>query len=94
MESNETEVVKTLNEFLSNIVKNLEILEYQCEDNLHSRLSSNPVLQAIMKYRYHPSINIIRGCSQRFPSFYFSVVDENTILKEIRKLRIKKAIQD
>ena len=64
------------------------------EDNLHSRLSSNPVLQAIMKYRYHPSINIIRHYCQRFPSFYFSVVDINIVLKEIRKLSIKKAIQD
>ena len=94
MESNETEVAKTLNEFLSNIVKNLEILEYQCEDNLHSRLSSNPVLQAIMKYRHQPSISIIRRYSQRFPSFYFSVIDKNTVLKEIRNLSVKKAIQD
>ena len=38
IESNETEVAKTLNEFFSNIAQNLEVLEYQCEDNLHSRL--------------------------------------------------------
>ena len=57
---------KPINEFFSHIVKSLEILEYQCKHNLHSRLSSNPVLQAIMKYRYHPSINIIRKYSQRF----------------------------
>lgn len=68
IESNETEVAKTLNEFFSNIAQNLEVLEYQCEDNLHSRLSSNSVLQAKMKYRYHPSIDIIRRYSQRFPS--------------------------
>ena len=47
-----------------------------------------------MKYSYHPSINIIRRYSQRFPSFYISVVDKNTVLKEIRKLRVKKAIQN
>ena len=63
IESNETEVAKSFNEFFSNIVKNLEILEYQCEDNLHSRLSSNPVLQAIMKHRHQPSISIIRRYS-------------------------------
>ena len=47
-----------------------------------------------MKYRYHPSINIIRRYSQSFPSFYFSVVDKNTVLKEIRKLSVKKVSQD
>ena len=47
-----------------------------------------------MKYRYHPSINIIRRHSQPFPSFYFLVVDKNTELKEIRKLSVQAAIQD
>ena len=70
IESNEFDIAKTFNEFFSNVVKNFEIPEYQCEDNLHNRLSSNPVLHAIMKYRNHPSINNIRQyCSaQRFPS--------------------------
>ena len=47
-----------------------------------------------MKYRFHPSINVVRRYCQCFPSFYFSVVDKNAILKEIRKLRVNKAIQD
>ena len=96
IESNEFDVAKTFNEFFSNIVINLEIPEYQCEDNLHIRLSSNPVLHAIMKYRNHPSINTIRQyCSaQRFPSFYFSAVDKNAVRKEIRKLSNKKTTQD
>ena len=51
------EVAKTFNEFFSNIVKNPEIPEYKGEDDLHNRLSSNPVLQAIVKYGNHPSIN-------------------------------------
>ena len=59
VESNETEVAKTFNDFFSNIVKNLKIREYQCEDDLHNRLSTHPVLQAILKYRNHPSINPI-----------------------------------
>ena len=96
IESNEFDVAKTFNEFFSNIVKNLEIPEYQCEDNLHIRLSSNPVLLAIMKYRNHPSINtIIQYCrAQRFSSFYFTAVDKNAVRKEIRKLSNKKAAQD
>ena len=96
IESNEFHVAKTFNEFFSNIVKNLEIPEYQCEDNLRIRLSSNPVLHAIMKYRNHPSINTIRQyCrAQRFPSFYFSAADKNAVCKEIKKLSNKKATQD
>ena len=94
LESTGIEVAKTFNEFFSNIATNLEIPEYQCAGNLHSRLSSNPVLQAIMKYRYHPSSNIIRRYSQCFPSFYFSVIDKNTVRKETKKLSVKKAIQD
>ena len=96
IESNEFDVAKTFNEFFSNIVKNLEIPEYQREDNLHIRLSSNPVLHATMKYRNHPSINTVRQyCrAQRFPSFYFSAVDKNAVRKEIIKLSNKKATQD
>ena len=45
IEPHQIEVAKTF----SSSVKNLEIPEYQCEDNLNSRLSSNPVLQAIIK---------------------------------------------
>ena len=48
----------------------------------------------MMKYRYHPGINIIRCYSQCLLSFYFSVVDKCTVLREIRKLSVKKAIQD
>ena len=71
IKSNENEMANTFNDFFSNIVKNLKIPEYQCENDLHNRLSSHPALQAIMKYRNHPSINIIRHFSQRYFSFYF-----------------------
>ena len=47
-----------------------------------------------MKYRYHLGINIIRCYSQRLLSFYFSVVDKSTVLREIRKLSVKNVIQD
>ena len=69
IETDENEVAKTFNDFFSNIVKNLKIPEYQCEDDLHKRLSSHPVLQAILKYRNHPSINNIWNSSQRLSSF-------------------------
>ena len=69
--SKETKVGKTFNEFFSNIVKNLEILEFKCEDDLHNQLSSNPVLQAIINYRNNPSINTIRHFLECNPSLFF-----------------------
>ena len=45
IESNENDVAKTFNDFSSNIVKNLKIQEYECEDDLHNRFS-HPALQA------------------------------------------------
>ena len=57
-------------------------------------MSGSPVLQAIMKYRNHPSINTIRRFSQHNSSFYFSPVDKNTVPKEIKGLSANKAVQD
>ena len=92
IESYENEVAETFNDFFSNIVKNFKIPEYQCEDDLHNSLSSHSAVQAISKYRNHPSINNIRNSSQRFPSFCFSQNDTNNSLKEIRRLSAKKAV--
>ena len=47
-----------------------------------------------MKYRNHPSINTIRHFSQRNSSFYFSPVDKNNVLKEIKGLSANKAVQN
>ena len=94
IESKQTEVAKSINYFSSNTVKNLEIPKYKREDDLHSQLSRSPVLQAITKYRNHPSINTIRRFSQHNSSFYFSPVDKSTLLKEIKSLNANKAVQD
>ena len=85
---------KPFNDFFSNIVENLKIPQYQGEDDVPIRSSSYPALQAILKYRSHPSINNIRNSSQSFSSFYFSQVDTNTVLKEIRRLSTKKTVRD
>ena len=94
IKSNENEMTNTFNDFFKNIVKSLNIPEYQCENDLHSTFSSHPALQAIMKHRNHPSINIIRHFSQRYSSFYFSQVEKNAVLKEIRRLSSKQAVQE
>ena len=88
--SDKVEVANTLNNFVSNIIKNLKLPEYYVEDKLSHSLLSHPSLKAILKYKSHPSIKAIKSFSTRFSSFYFSQVDKNTVLKEIRKLKINK----
>ena len=58
VEFKETEIAKTSNDYFLDIVKNLEIPEYKCEDDPHNQLSGSPVLQATMKYRNHQSLTI------------------------------------
>ena len=92
--SDDVEVLKTLNNYFSNVVKNLKIPEKFVTDSLPQSLSRHPTLNAILKYKNHPSMRVIKRFSQRFSSFYFSHVDKNTVLKEIKKLNLNKAVQD
>ena len=39
-------------------------------------------------------MRVIKRFSQRFSSFYFSHVHKNSVLKEIKKLNLNKAVQD
>ena len=39
-------------------------------------------------------MHVIKRFSQCFSSFYFSHVHKNTVLKELKKLNINKAVQD
>ena len=80
--SDAVEVANTLNNFSSNFVKNLKIREYYIEDKLPHRLSRHLTLNAILKYKNHPSIGFIIIIFPVFPfsSFYFSQVDKNTVL--------------
>ena len=88
------EVANTLNNYFSNVVKNLKTPEKFVTDSLPQSLSRHPTLNAILKYKNHPSMRVIKRFSQRFSSFYFSHVDKNTVLKEIKKLNFSKAAQD
>ena len=92
--SDEVEIANTLNDFFSNIIKNLKLLEYYVEEKISHGLSSHPTLKAILKYKNHPSMKVIKSFSTRFSSFYLSHVDKNIVLKEIRKLKMNKAVQD
>ena len=92
--SKEVEVANTLNNFFSTIIKNLKIPEYYAENSLPPNLSRHPTLKAILKYKNHPSISIIKRFSERFSRFHFSQVDKNTVLKEIMKLSLNKSVQN
>ena len=63
-------------------------------DSLPQSLSRHPTLNAVLKYKNDPSRHAIKRFSQRFPSFYFSHVEKNTVLKKIKKLNLNKAVQD
>ena len=92
--SDDLEVANTLNIFFSNVVKNLKIPEKFVNNNLPPILSQHPTLNAIMKFKNHPSIDVIKKISRRLSSFHFSHIDKKTVLKEIKKLKLSKAVQD
>ena len=88
------ELANTLNTFFFNTVKNLRIPEKFADHDHPHTLSRHPTLNSILKYKDHPTIRVIERVSQGFSSFYFSTVNKNTVLKEIRKLKSSKVVQD
>ena len=57
--NSKTKTAEVLNEFFSNIVKNLKIPEYE-NLNCNFQKVKDPVLKAILKYKNHPSIIAIK----------------------------------
>ena len=92
--SDDAEVANWLNDFFSNIAKNLEIPKYEVQDDLHLNMNSHPTLKAVFKYKNHPSIISVRRFRHQFSNFNFSCIDKNTVLKEIRNLSTTKASED
>ena len=77
--SDDTEVANCLNNFFSNIVKNLEIPKYAVEDDLHLNMNSYSTLKAVFKYKNDPSIISIRRFRHQVSNFTFSCIDKNTV---------------
>ena len=88
------EVANTLNKSFSNVVKNLKIPGKFANNNLPRILSKHLTLNAIMKCKNHPSIDVIKKISHVLSSFYFPHIDKKTVLNEIKKLKLRKAVQD
>ena len=49
-----------------------------------SRNIGDPLMKAIMKYRFHPSIVAIKKICDSGVSFSFSQVERDEVMKEIR----------
>ena len=62
--SDNTEVANCLDNFFSNIVKNLDIRKYEVKDNFHQNIQS-PTLKGVLKYRNHPIIISISHSSHQ-----------------------------
>ena len=86
-----SKTAKILNEFFSNIVKYLKIPEYE---NLNRNFEKvkDPALKAILKYKNHPSVIAIKEKSKN-SKFPFHEVDNEKIIKEIKRLNKNKASQ-
>ena len=80
-----SKAAEVLNEFFSNIIKNLKIPEYE---NLNRNFEKvkDPVLKAILKYKKHLSIIAIKGKSKNW-KVTFHEVDNEKIIKEIKRFK-------
>ena len=72
-------------------MKNLKIPEYE---NLNRNFEKvkDPALKAILKYKNHPSVIAIKEKSKN-SKFPFHEVDNEKIIKEIKRLNKNKASQ-
>ena len=89
---NDQNTASVLNEFFSNIITTRGISQYN-ETEPVSHDIGDPLMKAIMKYRFHPStVAIKKNCNSGL-SFSFSQVERDEIIKEINNLKTDKATQ-
>ena len=86
----EAKVADTFNEFLSNVVKELKI---EKNDNFLTGVieETDPVLQAIKKYKTCPSIFQIKSSFKHPKAFLFRYFNVEVAKREINNLNSKKA---
>ena len=87
---NDKNTASILNEFFSNVITTLGIPQYN-ETEPESHNIGDPLMKAIMKYRFHPSIVAIKKNFNSGLSFSFSQVEHHEIMKEINNLKTNKA---
>ena len=69
-----------------------QISECYVDQNAPQSWSRYPTFKAIPKYNNHPRISINKSFSRGFSNFSFQQVDKKTVLKEVRKLNLNKAV--
>ena len=67
----ESETAEVLNNFFSNIVKNLKIPEYENLDPNFENVK-DPIFRAILKYKNHPSITAIKEKAKKMQCLVFA----------------------
>ena len=86
------ETKRKLNNSFSNIIKNIDIPQYNQAGQIFKNVKEF-VIKTIIKDRNHCSIIAIKErCT--YSKFSFSFIEKNDIFKKIKDLQINKATQD
>ena len=78
--------------FSSNVITTLGVPQYNDAEPVSHNIG-DPLMKAIMKYRFHPSIVAIKKNCNSDLSFSFSQVERHEIIKAINNLETNKATQ-
>ena len=89
---NDKNTTSILNKFFSNIITTLGIPQYNKKEPVSHNIG-DPLMKAIMKCRFHPSILAVKKIGNSCSSFSFSQVEGDEIMKEINNLQTNKFTQ-
>ena len=81
--TDDKKIVKVLNDFFSNIIKTLNILQTNYRDSNFENVG-DPILKAILKYRIHTSILTIKEKTKNVSVFTFNHITKEDVMKEIK----------
>ena len=84
--SDDKEIAEVFNEFFISIILNVTTDHFQNPDFQRTK---NPVLNAINKYKYHPSIAMIKNKIDKQFKFSFTTVQYEDVLKKFKDLELK-----
>ena len=83
--SKNKEVAETMNDFFSNAVNKLNIKGYSTKSTSQIK-TFEPILNAILKFKEHPSVTKIREKLNVIKKYSFSKTKEEDIMAEIKRL--------
>ena len=91
--TNDKEIAKVLNDFLSNIIKNLNIPQKN-HTNLIIEIITDSTLKATLKYCKHSSVLEIKRQTKSDTVFTFNHITKEDVIKEIKNLDVSEASQE